>query len=110
MGEGGPVDRSHVSVTQSRRPSFTATHINELRRQMSDPSRCDFSAAIRLAAAGYEAETIRQAVRAASPNLEERKRRHVEDYLRRTVDAAIEAHTRRAERDRSRERDNDMER
>jgi hypothetical protein len=82
--------------------------MEQLRRQISDPNRCDFSAAIRLAAAGYEPETIRQAVRAASPNLEERKRGHVEDYVRRTVDAAVQAHERRVERERN--RDHDLER
>jgi hypothetical protein len=46
--------------------------------------------------------TIRQAVREASPNLEERKRGHVEDSVQRTVDVAFQERQRgrgRRERD-----------
>jgi hypothetical protein len=58
----------------------------------------------------YDAATIRQAVRDASPNLEERKRGHVDDYVERPVEAALEAQARRVERERSRDRGSDLER
>jgi hypothetical protein len=106
MPTAAPVLRPHSPDTERAATAEFRQQMEQLRRQMSDLSRCDFSAAIRLAAAGYEPETIRQAVRAASPNLEERKRGHVEDYVRRTVDAAVEAQARRVER----ERENDLER
>jgi hypothetical protein len=107
---GAPVLRPHSPETERAATAEFRRHLEQLRRQVSDISRCDFSAAIRLAAAGYEPETIRQAVRAASPNLEERKHGQAEDYVRRTVDAAVEAQARRLEQERSRERDTDLER
>ena len=68
-------------------------------------SRCDFAAALRLAERGFEADAIAQAIRTASPSVEERKRGHVEDYVRRTVEAAVRAVEReRREREEERER------
>jgi hypothetical protein len=66
--------------------------------------------AVRATPIGYDPATIRQAVREASPDLEVRKPGHVDDYVRRTVEAAIEAQARRLERERSRDRDHDLER
>jgi len=57
---------------------------------INDPSRCDFHAARRLVDRGFERATIERALREASPDLEERKRGHVQDYVRRTVDVAFE--------------------
>ncbi len=63
-------------------------------------SRCDFGAAVRLAERGFEPDAMAHAIRAVSPRLEERKRGHVEDYVRRTVEAAVrEVERERTERE-----------
>jgi hypothetical protein len=59
---------------------------------------------MRLAERGFDTEAIAQAIRTASPRLEERKRGHVEDYVRRTVEAAVrEGERERREREEERE-------
>jgi hypothetical protein len=105
-----PPTRPHSPEAEREATELFRRHMHELRQQMDDVSRCDFSAAIRLAAAGYEPATIEQAVRAGSPDLEERKRGHVDDYVERTVEAAMEAQARRVERERSRDRESELER
>jgi hypothetical protein len=82
--------------------------MGELRPRIQDLSRCDFHAATRLVAAGYKPETIRCALRMASPDLKERKRGHIEDYVRRTVDAAISEQQRRIQREQSSKRNRDV--
>jgi hypothetical protein len=42
---------------------------------------------------GYEPSTIERAMTAASPHLEEREPGHVRDYVRRTVEVAVEIHS-----------------
>jgi hypothetical protein len=79
--------------------------MEELRERTPDVSRCDFAAAVRLLTRGCEPALIRQAMREASPDLEERKRGHVEDYVRRTVEAAVRFHERSRARGRNRGRD-----
>jgi hypothetical protein len=54
-----------------------------------DRSWCDFRAAGLLVREGYSREEVADAIRTASPDLEERKRGHVEDYVERTVDAVL---------------------
>jgi hypothetical protein len=44
-------------------------------------------------------------MREASPEIEERKRGHVEDYVQRTVEVAVRFHERQRGRGRERERD-----
>ena len=62
-----------------------------LLRHTRDVSRADFGAASRLAARGFAAQSIESAMRAASPDIERRKYGHVEDYVRRSVEAAMRA-------------------
>jgi hypothetical protein len=69
---------------------------------MDDPDRRDLAAARRLAGAGFERETIERAIRAESPELERRKTKDLQDYVRRTVAYAME---RVREAARARERD-----
>ena len=68
-----------------------------------DLSRCDFGAALRLAERGFDRDAIAQAIRTASPRLEERKPGHVDDYARRTSEAALRAHARALEQARNRD-------
>jgi hypothetical protein len=75
----------------------------KLVRRTADVSRCDFGAAVRLAERGFDRETIAHAIRSGSPRLEERKPGHVDDYARRTSEAALREHTRAIEQTRSRD-------
>jgi hypothetical protein len=72
--------------------------MRELQGRIRDVSRCDFLAASRLLERGFAPPTIRQAIREASPDLADRKHGHVEDYVRRTVEAATRSHLRARER------------
>jgi hypothetical protein len=65
----------------------------ELHRLTNDRSRCDFVVARHLVERGFEPSTVERAMTAASPDLEERKPGHVQDYVRRTVEAAVEIHS-----------------
>jgi hypothetical protein len=74
------------------------THLRELAERRSDRSQCDFVAAVRLVHRGYAPAAIRECLRQASPDLERRKRGHVEDYVQATVEAAVKFHTLARER------------
>jgi hypothetical protein len=76
----------------------------------ADPALRDLALASRLAVAGYSGRTIERALRAASPNLEERSRGQVERYVRATADLALGGLARQLERDRDRGRDEGLER
>lgn len=78
--------------------------VANLARRISDPSRCDFGAALHLADRGFNADAIAYAIRTASPRIEERKRGHVQDYAERTAESALRAHSRALQRDPDRER------
>jgi hypothetical protein len=78
--------------------------VAKLARTISDPSRCDFGAALRLAERGFNAYAIAHAIRTASPRIEERKPGHVQDYAVRTAESALRAHSRALQRDRERDR------
>jgi hypothetical protein len=79
-------------------------------RQIADPKQRDLAAAMRLAEVGYGAPTIEQALRAASPDLEEHTRGRVDRYVRVAAELALWTHARQLERDRGPERDDGMER
>lgn len=61
----------------------------EARFNPLDPSRADWMACERMGKAGFAPEQIYQAILIGSPNLEERKRGHIEDYVTRTVSKAL---------------------
>lgn len=71
-----------------------------------DLSRLDFMVGRQMAIDGYSGPEIQRAIAEASPNIEERKKGHLEDYAQRTV-AAVErdpgVRTARAEQARSRD-------
>lgn len=58
----------------------------------TDLSRLDWMVSVDMAKTGYPAQDIERAVRECSPNIDSRKAGHVEDYARRTTEAAW-AHT-----------------
>ena len=71
--------------------AFHARILADLRARFSplDPSRSDWMACERMGKAGFTPEQIYQAILIGSPNLEERKRGHIEDYVTRTVAYAL---------------------
>jgi len=54
-----------------------------------DPSRADYMAAVDMAKRGYSPQNIAKAIAEASPALQQRKAGHQQDYIDRTVRAAI---------------------
>ncbi len=60
---------------------------NEEKKRSLDPSRIDFMATLTMIEQGWPDSEI-MAVLRVSPGLQERKKGHVEDYLRRTIEAA----------------------
>jgi hypothetical protein len=98
-----PARRPHSAEAEREATALVRREHEQLRRRgMDDPDRRDLAAARRLAGAGFERETIERAIRAESPELERRKTKDLQDYVRRTVAYAME---RVREAARARERD-----
>jgi hypothetical protein len=95
--------RPHSAEAEREATALVRREHEQLRRRgMDDPDRRDLAAARGLAGAGFERETIERAIRAASPELGRRKNKDLQDYVRKTVDYAME---RVREATRERERD-----
>ncbi|MFA7496440.1 MAG: DNA-primase RepB domain-containing protein [Acidithiobacillus sp.] len=60
-------------------------------RRTRDASRADFTASLDALRLGLPPDAVQLLLRTLSPDLDERKRGHVEDYLQRTIVAAKEA-------------------
>jgi hypothetical protein len=100
----------HTAETEREATHLCRRELEESARRIPDPNQRDLAAAIRLAEVGYGARTIEEALRAASPDLEERTRGRVDRYVRVAEELALRTHARQLERDRGRDRDDGMER
>jgi len=74
----------------------------------TDLSKLDWMVATDMAKGGYPAQDIERGIRECSPNLESRKAGHIEDYAKRTTEAAW-AHT-QPERERMARKEQEEER
>jgi hypothetical protein len=103
LGELGVPRRPHTRETQREATRSCRLHL-ERSRDIGDPMRRNLAAAIQLGAEGYGARTIERALRAASPDLEERTRGQAHRHARAITDVALGALARRLERELDRDR------
>jgi hypothetical protein len=96
LGREAPT-RTPTKAIEQEAAQLYQRRFAELRRGIGDLSRCDFGASLHLVRRGYDRDTIERAMRATSPEIEERKRGHVRDYVSRTVEAAARVHDRERE-------------
>lgn len=77
-----------ISIEAS--PALVAAYREARARGPIRPDRTlmDYRAAVEMLVAGYSPAQVATAMKVATPGLEERKRGHVDDYVRRTVEAA----------------------
>src|ERR1700741_3714376 len=73
---------AHTPASEREATDLCRREIEKSSRQIADPKQRDLAAAIRLAEVGYGARTIEQALRAASPDLEERARGRADRHIR----------------------------
>ncbi len=70
---------------------FYQQQLDEIRKRYTDLdySRADWRIAKKMASVGYGSDAIKQALHEASPELQDRKRGHEENYINRTVEKAM---------------------
>jgi hypothetical protein len=69
---------------------FTQWRNNSILKDIDlDLSKGDFAVTCRMIKDGYKKDVISLAISNSSPNIQDRKRNHIEDYCKRTVEAAI---------------------
>ena len=75
----------HTPDTEREAKELFEKHMRRLEERFTDPSRRDTVAALGLAAKGFAPEAIGRTLRESSPDLDERKRGHVNDCVRLTA-------------------------
>ena len=91
--EGAKNASEGISTTKVNPIEFYRQNLAQLlkRYQKPDYSRLDWMIATSMVAKGFTDEQIAEALRAASPDLEKRKKGHVENYISRTLTAVHSA-------------------
>jgi len=90
-----PVEALGASQTVQPIPNHTQAFQTALKRLVDrfgetiDPSRADYMAAVDMAKSGHNPQNIAKAIAEASPALQQRKAGHQQDYIDRTVRAAV---------------------
>lgn len=103
-----------TDTTRSRPDAVTAyrqeaKNIYDEYGKMTDISRLDWHITGKLLDRGYRPGAIKKAMAEASPDIASRKKGHVEDYVNRTVDKAVERHSEKNGITQSQQRDRDQE-
>ena len=87
-----PLRKSHTRQTCNLNRDVPGQFLAEFQsaylRSQGDASRADYRAAQKLLRQGCSMDTVKQAIISESPAITKRKAGHVEDYARRTVEAA----------------------
>jgi hypothetical protein len=94
----------HTAVAEREATDLCRRELERNTPGVAEASQRDFAAATRLVEVGYSARTIEAALRAASPDLEERTREAVDRYVESTTEQALRAHARQLARDLDRDR------